>query len=128
MNRDILTPVNRDALLETLAAELTLAAYRVALRTRTEGTWLDLELDLWRTLADTARTWEQELARCREAMAATLLAFRGTLPNWPTSIVSMRLSSGRGESTSFSRTPVLLNSLPWEALRKSISTNYSTSM
>ncbi|MGO9924090.1 MAG: hypothetical protein ACLQIB_56520 [Isosphaeraceae bacterium] len=57
MNREILTPVNRDALLETLAAELTLAAYRVALRTRTAGTWLDLELNLWRTLADTARTW-----------------------------------------------------------------------
>jgi hypothetical protein len=56
MNRDVETPVNRDALLETLAAELALAAYRVALRTRTEGTWLDLELDLWRALADTART------------------------------------------------------------------------
>ena len=65
MNRDILTSVNRDALLETLAAELALAAYRVALRTRMEGTWLDLELDLWRTLADTARTWGQELPRRR---------------------------------------------------------------
>jgi hypothetical protein len=57
MSRDILTPVNPDALLETLAAELTLAAYRVALRTRVEGTWLDLELDLWRALADTTKTW-----------------------------------------------------------------------
>ena len=62
MNGDFKTPVNRDALLETLAAELTLAAYRVALRTRTAGTWLDLELDLWRTLADTARTWGAEIA------------------------------------------------------------------
>ena len=57
MDRDIETRVNPDALLETLAAELTLAAYRVALGTRTKGTWLDLELDLWRALADTARTW-----------------------------------------------------------------------
>jgi hypothetical protein len=57
MNREILTPVHLDGLLETLAAELTLAACRVALRTRTASTWLDLELDLWRTLADTARTW-----------------------------------------------------------------------
>jgi hypothetical protein len=65
MNRDILTPLNRDTLLETLAAELTLAAYRVALRTRTEGTWLDLELDLWRTLADTARTWGHAWAELR---------------------------------------------------------------
>jgi hypothetical protein len=62
MIRDIPTSVNRDALLETLAAKLTLAAYRVALRTRTEGTWLDLELDLWRALADTARTWGEEIA------------------------------------------------------------------
>jgi hypothetical protein len=57
MIRDIPTSVNRDALLESLAAKLTLAAYRVALRTRTEGTWLDLELDLWRALADTAKSW-----------------------------------------------------------------------
>ena len=53
MNRDPQTTHDRDARLEALAAELTLAAYRVALRARTEGTWLDLELDLWRTLADT---------------------------------------------------------------------------
>jgi hypothetical protein len=62
MNRDVETPVNRDAPLETLAAELTLAAYRVALRTRTKGTWLDLELDLWRALADTAKTWGEGIA------------------------------------------------------------------
>ena len=52
MSGDSRTPVNRDALLETLAAEVTLAAYRVALRTRTGGTWLDLQLDLWRALAE----------------------------------------------------------------------------
>jgi hypothetical protein len=23
-----------------------------------QGTWLDLELDLWRALADTVKTWE----------------------------------------------------------------------
>ena len=44
--------VNRDALLETFAAELTLAAYCVALRARTQGTWLDLELGLWSALAE----------------------------------------------------------------------------
>ena len=59
------TPADRDALLETFAAELTLAAYRVALRTRTQGTWLDLELDLWRALADTVKTWGKQLPRCR---------------------------------------------------------------
>jgi hypothetical protein len=62
MNRDFQTTVNRDALLETLAAELTIAAYRVALRTKTEGTWLDLELDLWRALADTAKAWGEGIA------------------------------------------------------------------
>jgi hypothetical protein len=51
---------NRDALLEAFAAELALAAYRVALRTRTEGTWLDLELGLWRALADKVKRWGQE--------------------------------------------------------------------
>jgi hypothetical protein len=65
MSGDFRTPVNQDAQLETFAAELTLAASRVALRTGTQGTWLDLELDLWRALADTVKTWEGELPRCR---------------------------------------------------------------
>jgi len=65
MNQYFRNPVDREALLESLAAELSLAAYRVALRTRTRGTWLDLELDLWRALADAAKTWGAELPRCR---------------------------------------------------------------
>jgi hypothetical protein len=65
MNRDFNTRVERDAPLESLAAELTLAAYRVALRTRTGGTWLDLQLDLWRVLADTVEAWGREWPRCR---------------------------------------------------------------
>jgi hypothetical protein len=52
--------IDRDALLETLAAELAVAAYHVALDTRTQGTWLDLELDLWRALAEKVKTWGQE--------------------------------------------------------------------
>jgi hypothetical protein len=52
--------VNRDGFLETFAAELTLAAYRVALRTRTQGTWLDLELGLWSALAEKVKRWDQE--------------------------------------------------------------------
>jgi hypothetical protein len=38
MNGDFETPINRDDLLETFAAELTLAAYRVVLRSRPRGT------------------------------------------------------------------------------------------
>jgi hypothetical protein len=52
--------VNRDAFLDTFAAELTLEAYRVALRTRTQGNWLDLEVGLWRALAEKVKTWGQE--------------------------------------------------------------------
>jgi hypothetical protein len=52
--------VNHDALLETFAAELAVVAYRVALRTRTQGTWLDLELGLWRALAEKVQTWGHE--------------------------------------------------------------------
>ena len=44
----------------TPVRELTLAAYQVALGTRTQSTWLDLELDLWRALADKVMTWGQE--------------------------------------------------------------------
>jgi hypothetical protein len=62
MNGDFKTPVNRDALLETFAAELTCAAYRVALRTGTRGTWLDLQLDLWKALAETVRSWDEGIA------------------------------------------------------------------
>ena len=65
MNRDVKPRVDRDAPLESLAAELTLAAYRVTLRTRTGGTWLDLQLDLWRAMADTVETWGREWPRCR---------------------------------------------------------------
>ena len=65
MNQGFKTSVDRDAPLQSLTAELTLAAYRVALRTCTGGTWLDLELDLWRALADTVEAWGRELPRCR---------------------------------------------------------------
>jgi hypothetical protein len=64
MNRDFKTGVDPDALLQTLAAELTLAAYRVALRARTGGNWLDLELDLWKALADAVEAWRRKLPRC----------------------------------------------------------------
>jgi hypothetical protein len=63
MNRDFYTCVNLNAALENLAADLAFTAYRVALRSRTRGTWLDVELDLWRALADKVRTWRQENCR-----------------------------------------------------------------
>jgi hypothetical protein len=73
------TPVNRDALLEAFAADLTLAAYRVALRTRTEGTWLDLELDLWKALADAVKTWGEGIVSAPLAGDAALTVQRREL-------------------------------------------------
>jgi hypothetical protein len=57
-----LTMDNRDALLEAFAADLARAAYGVVLRTGTRGTWLDLELDLWRALAEKVKAWGQKTA------------------------------------------------------------------
>ena len=53
-------PVDRDALHEAFAAELTLAAYHVALQSRMQGTWLELELELWRALVEKVKAWGQE--------------------------------------------------------------------
>jgi hypothetical protein len=57
MNSDSKTIVIRDGLLEALAAELAVTAYRVTLRARKGGTWLDLELELWKELAETVDAW-----------------------------------------------------------------------
>jgi hypothetical protein len=50
-------PADRDALPDAFAAELTRAAYQVALRHGAAGRWLDLELDLRQALADTVQQW-----------------------------------------------------------------------
>jgi hypothetical protein len=49
-----------DTRLESFAAELTSAAYRVALRHGTRGTWLGLELELWRVLTEVVKKWGLE--------------------------------------------------------------------
>ena len=63
MNENLKAPADRDALLETFAADLTLAAYRVALRHGAGGAWLDLELELWRVLTEMVKKWERERPR-----------------------------------------------------------------
>ena len=60
MNDNARAAADRDALLDTFAAELTRAAYQVALRYGAAGSWLDLELDLWRALADTVKQWARK--------------------------------------------------------------------
>ncbi len=44
---------------DDLVAELTEAAYPIALRHKGGENWLDLELDLWRAMAQTVQKWEQ---------------------------------------------------------------------
>jgi hypothetical protein len=50
---------NPDTLLEDFAAEVTSAAYAVALRHGAEDKWLDLELELWEALKETVKKWEK---------------------------------------------------------------------
>jgi hypothetical protein len=57
MNHNARATADRDTLLDSFAADLTRAAYHVALRHGAAGTWLDLELDLWQALADTITAW-----------------------------------------------------------------------
>jgi hypothetical protein len=42
---------DQDTVLDTVAAELTSAAYFAALGYGIQGSWIELELDLWRALA-----------------------------------------------------------------------------
>ena len=80
-----------DRLLEALAAELTAAAYTVALRHRAGETWLDLQLELWQVLTETVKKWRRE-SRARDesysphtpAELTNARAEQGTTPTWST--------------------------------------------
>ncbi|HEV3078442.1 MAG TPA: hypothetical protein VGY66_01635 [Gemmataceae bacterium] len=61
------TANNRDMLLENFAAELTSAAYFVALRHGMAGSWINVELGLWKALAETVKKWARE---CRPARSS----------------------------------------------------------
>jgi hypothetical protein len=50
----------RDSLLENFAAELTSAAYSVALRHGIRCSWVTVELGLWRALAETVKKWARD--------------------------------------------------------------------
>jgi hypothetical protein len=59
MNATARTASDKDTLLGTFVAELTTAAYAVALRHGTGHSWLDLQLDLWKALNETVSSWGQ---------------------------------------------------------------------
>jgi hypothetical protein len=57
MNDDERAARERDRALDRLAADLTDTAYTVALRHEAAGSWIDLELGLWKALVGTVREW-----------------------------------------------------------------------
>ncbi len=61
---------DREVNLEDLAAELTNAAYPVVLRHGARDKWLELELDLWKTLTDTLKRLERTEGGCVESCCA----------------------------------------------------------
>ena len=54
------TTCDRDIRLENLAAELTSAVYPVVLRRGLKGSWIEVELGLWRALAETVKRWARQ--------------------------------------------------------------------
>ena len=75
------------------AAELTSAVYALVLRRRPGSSWLDVELDLWKALTRTVKTW------CRQRAAASsadeLEGWReGLLADLTDSVLSVALKTG----------------------------------
>jgi hypothetical protein len=60
LNATLTTDTDRDILFADFAAELTAAAHSVALRRGVGGRWLDLQLDLWRVLAEAVKRCGQK--------------------------------------------------------------------
>jgi hypothetical protein len=71
MTADYMTATDRNALLEDFTAELVSAAYPIALQHGKTGSWVDLELDLWRSLAGAVQKWHHEHSR-RQADLITI--------------------------------------------------------
>jgi hypothetical protein len=51
---------DQSMMLENFAAELTSAVYRIALRQGIDGSWVRVELALWKAVGKTVRTWASE--------------------------------------------------------------------
>jgi hypothetical protein len=51
---------NPESRIENFAAELTSAAYALALQDGLRGSWIKVELDLWKALAQTVKKWARE--------------------------------------------------------------------
>ena len=62
MNPQQTADCDQDIVVTALAAELTNAAYPVALKYGISGSSIDLELEIWKTLTDVVCKWRSELA------------------------------------------------------------------
>ena len=60
MSDDHRTAWDRDTRLEDFAAELTRAVYPLVLRRGPKDSWIQVELALWRALAETVEKWAWE--------------------------------------------------------------------
>ena len=68
------TAWDRDTRIENFAAELTLAVYPLVLRSGLKDSWIKVELDLWRAVAEVLKKWDRR--RPSAASAAELEAWR----------------------------------------------------
>jgi hypothetical protein len=59
MNANLTPACGLNTVREQFVAELTNAAYAVALRRGLGNRWLDLELDLWKVLNETVTKWDR---------------------------------------------------------------------
>jgi hypothetical protein len=92
MSHNERTAGDRDLRLENLAAELTGAAYPLVLQPEMKKAWIEVELVLWRVLAETVRAWAR---RRRLAAPGVSEAWRvGLLGAATTSALSVALHSG----------------------------------
>jgi hypothetical protein len=84
---------DRHTRLENFAAELTSAVYAVLLRRGLNGSWVRVELTLWRALTETADEWARE--RPPAASPGELDAWRaGFLAALTTRAVSIARNNG----------------------------------
>jgi hypothetical protein len=61
MSKEAETSRDQEELLDTFAAELTVAAYPIALKYGVSGSSLDLELEIWKTFIELLHRRSNEL-------------------------------------------------------------------
>ena len=87
------TAWDRDTRIENFAAELTLAVYPLVLRSGLKDSWIKVELDLWRAVAEVLKKWDRR--RPSAASAAELEAWReGFLVDLTESAFSIAVRNG----------------------------------